>query len=83
MRGPVMGGHVAVLGLDQHVMVLIDENGAEWMIAMGHGAAGDFERPAQKKFVEFRSTQIGYIGHQCPAMCRPISVRSASLARAS
>jgi hypothetical protein len=52
MCGAVMRRHVAVLGLDQHVAVLIDENRAEGMIAMGDGAARDIERAAQKMFVE-------------------------------
>ena len=53
MRGAVTRGHVAVLGFDQHVAVLIDENGAEGMVAVADGAAGDLERSAQEKFVAF------------------------------
>jgi hypothetical protein len=34
MRGAVMGGHIAVLGLKQHLAALVDEDGAERMIAM-------------------------------------------------
>ena len=53
MRGAVMRRHVAVLGLDQHVAVPVDQDGAERMIAVGHGTAGDVERPAQEMLVEF------------------------------
>jgi hypothetical protein len=42
----VAGGHVAVLGLDQHVAIPIDEDSAERVIAVGQSAAGDLERPA-------------------------------------
>ena len=45
MRGAVTGGHIAVLGLDQYLTAPVDENGAERMIAVGHGAARDLERP--------------------------------------
>ena len=48
MSRPVALRHVAVLGLDQYAVILIDEKGAEWMIAMPCGAASDLERHAQK-----------------------------------
>src|SRR6059058_1475651 len=35
MRGAVMGRHIAVFGLDQHLAILVDEDGAERMIAVG------------------------------------------------
>ena len=57
MRGAVMGGHVAVLDLDQHRAALVDEQGAEGMIAMGHGAAGDVERSPQEMRVAFQWAQ--------------------------
>ena len=83
MRGPVMRRHVAVLGLDQDGTVLIDQHGAERMVAVGKRAAGDVERSAQEILIKFDGAEMRNIAHQCPAMCRPISVRSASLARAS
>jgi hypothetical protein len=43
MSGAVMRRHVAVFGLDQHVAMLIDKNGAEGMVAVGQGAASDIE----------------------------------------
>src|ERR1700730_571789 len=58
MSCPVMRRHLAVLGLDQHVAILIDENGAEGMVAVGQGAAGDLERPAQKMLIEFGRPHI-------------------------
>ena len=64
MRGAVMGGHVAVLGLEQHLAILIDQNGAERMIAMCHGTAGDLERAPQEMRVEFRRVERGNIDHQ-------------------
>ena len=57
MRGAVMGGHIAVLGLDQHLAVCVDENGAEGMIAVGHGAARDLERLPQEMRVAFRRAE--------------------------
>ena len=57
MRGAVMGGHVAVLGLDQHLAVPVDEDGAERMVAMRHGAARDLEGPAQEVLVELRRAE--------------------------
>ena len=48
MRRAVMGGHIAVLGLDQYLMARINENGAEGMVAVGHGTARDLERPPQE-----------------------------------
>ncbi len=48
-----MRRHVAVLGLDQHVAVLIDQDGAKGVVAMGERTAGNLERPAQKMFIEF------------------------------
>jgi len=48
MRGAVMRGHVAVLDLDQHGAIGIDQQRAKGMVAVGDGAAGDVERPAQK-----------------------------------
>src|ERR1700761_9523218 len=53
MGGPIMRRHVAVLDFDQHVAVLIYQKCAERMIAVGDGAAGDIERPAQEMFVKF------------------------------
>ena len=58
MRGAVMGGHVAVLGLDQHLAIGIDQNGAEGMVAVGHGAARDLERPPQEMRVAFRGLNL-------------------------
>jgi hypothetical protein len=58
VRGAVTGGHIAVLGLDQHVAVPIDENGGEWVVAVADGAAGDVERSPQEKFVEPGLVQI-------------------------
>ena len=45
--------------------------------------ARDLERPPQKIRIGFFLAQCCELRHQCPAMWRPISVRSASLARAS
>src|ERR1700682_1484213 len=58
MSGAIMRRHVAVLGLDEHVAILVNENGAEGMIAVGQGAAGDIERSAQKMLVELGRTHI-------------------------
>ena len=77
MGGAVMGGHVAVLGLDQHLAIPIDQNGAEGMIAMGDGAAGDVERPAQKMLVKFRPAQtrnVVHYGIRSHLPLRPVSI---------
>ena len=79
MRGAVMVGHVAVLGLDQNVVVLIDKDGAERMIAVAGGAAGDIERPAQKMFVEFGSAQIRNVHDRS---CRSRIMQSGQLGQA-
>jgi len=63
MRGAVMIRHVAILGLDQHVAIGIDQNGAERMVAVGRGAAGDLERPPQKMFVDFGDRHFQTLTH--------------------
>jgi hypothetical protein len=63
MRGAVMIRHIAVLGLDQHVAIRIDQNGTERMVAVGQGAAGDLERPAQKMFVDFGDGHFQTLTH--------------------
>src|ERR1700753_27380 len=65
-----MRRHVAVLGLDQHVAMRIDQDGAERMIAVGHCAAGDLEGPAQKMRVIRARNGIGHVINEYPAMCR-------------
>src|SRR6202011_4767093 len=62
MGSPVMRRHVAVFGLDQNVTVLIDQDRAKRMIAMGHGAARNIERAAHKMFVGFGDRHIGALG---------------------
>ena len=57
MRGTVMGGHIAVLSLDQYLTARVNENGAERMIAVGHGAAGDLERSPQEMRVALRRAE--------------------------
>src|ERR1700687_1828412 len=71
MSGAIMGRHVAVFDLDQHVAISVDQNGAEGMIAVGQGAARDFERPAQKMLVEFGRTHIRNAVHGCS--CRLVN----------
>ena len=83
MRGAVLRGHVAVRGLDQHLAIGADQDGPERMIAVRRRAARDIEGAAEKMLVAPGRTGRRDIDHQCPAMWRPISVRSASLARAS
>ncbi len=70
MRGGIMGWHVAVLGLDQHLAILVDENGAERMIAVGHGAAGDVEGTAQKMLVELGWALIRHAVHDRASLVR-------------
>src|ERR1700730_9275673 len=43
VRGAVTRRHVTVLGFDQDVAVVIDQDGAERMVAMADGAPGDVE----------------------------------------
>src|SRR6266849_9596921 len=82
MRGAIMGWHVAILGLDQHLAILVDENGAERMIAVGQSAAGDVERTAQKMLVEFGWAHIRHAVHgraspvrSCRRQMRQASIR--------
>ncbi|MGY3468950.1 hypothetical protein ACVW0I_005821 [Bradyrhizobium sp. LM6.11] len=51
MRGAIVIRHVAVLGLDQHPAVGIDDDATEGMVAMGEGTAGDRKRKAEEVFV--------------------------------
>ena len=41
-----MRGHIAVLDLGQNLAAGIDKDGAEGVVAVGQGAAGDLERAA-------------------------------------
>src|SRR6266404_3693383 len=67
MRGAVMVRHVAVLGLDQHVAILVDENGGEGMIAVGQGTASDVERTPQEMLIKFRRTHVRNAVHGRPS----------------
>ena len=51
MRGHIAIAHKSVLGFDQHISRCVYENRAEWMVAMGASAPGDFKRAAQKCLV--------------------------------
>ena len=61
--------------------MLIDEDGAERMIAVGQGAAGDLERAAQKMRIILARDGIGNFTPERPALCGPISERSTLAAR--
>ncbi len=68
MSGAVVGGHIPVLDFDQHLLLRIDENGPEGMIAMGEGAPGDVEATAQELLVKPLLCELRRRAHQCPAM---------------
>jgi hypothetical protein len=53
-----MRRHVAVLGLHQNAPILIDENGAERMIAVVCGAARYLERLTQKMLITFQGDEM-------------------------
>ena len=55
MRSAVVVGHVAVLGLDQHLAIGIDDDAAERMVAMGERAARDREGQAEEVLVALGS----------------------------
>ena len=57
MRGAVMEGHVAVLGFEQHLPVLGDQDSAEGMIAVRRGAAGHLKGSPQEMRVELRRAE--------------------------
>jgi hypothetical protein len=58
MRGAVVIGHKAVLGLDQQVTLVVEMDGAEGVVAMAHGAARDLEGSAQKSLVKLGDVAI-------------------------
>src|SRR5882757_11371235 len=71
MRRAVMARHVAVFGFEEQVAIVVNQDGAEGMVAVSARTAGHFERAAQEMVVAFGRLEIRIIAHQCPDNQRP------------